>query len=114
MRRQVVLAIMDGVGLTDKYEGNAFLQAKTPNLDKIMNNSISIHAHGHYVGLPSDDDMGNSEVGHNAMGCGQIYAQGSKLVNDAINAAIIFSQKYIQKQQNVDKDKTIVSSWIKK
>lgn len=37
-----------------------------------------------------------------------------KLVNDAINAAIIFSQKYIQKQQNVDKDKTIVSSWIKK
>ncbi len=90
MNRQVVLAIMDGVGLTDKIEGNAFYQAKTPNLDKIMNNSISIHAHGHYVGLPSDDDMGNSEVGHNAMGCGQIYAQGSKLVNDAINTGILF------------------------
>ena len=90
MRRKVVLAIMDGVGLTDKKEGNAFYQAKTPNIDKIMTNSIKIHAHGTYVGLPSDDDMGNSEVGHNAMGCGQIYAQGSKLVNDAINSGILF------------------------
>ena len=90
MRRQVVLAIMDGVGLTDKKEGNAFYQANTPNIDKIMSNSISIHAHGHYVGLPSDDDMGNSEVGHNAMGCGQIYAQGAKLVDDAINSGLLF------------------------
>lgn len=90
MKRQVVLAIMDGVGLTNETKGNAFYHAKTPNLDKIMNNSISIHAHGHYVGLPNDDDMGNSEVGHNAMGCGQIYSQGAKLVNDAINSGILF------------------------
>ena len=90
MKRQVVLAIMDGVGLSEKVEGNAFLNAKTPNIDKIMNNSIVIHAHGTYVGLPSDDDMGNSEVGHNAMGCGQIYSQGAKLVNDAISSGILF------------------------
>ncbi len=93
MRRQVILAIMDGVGLTDETKGNAFYHAKTPNIDRIMNNSISIHAHGTYVGLPSDDDMGNSEVGHNAMGCGQIYAQGSKLVNDAINSGLLFEGK---------------------
>ena len=91
MNRQVVLVIMDGVGLTDKKEGNAFYQANTPNIDKIMSNSIKIHAHGTYVGLPSDDDMGNSEVGHNAMGCGRIYSQGAKLVNDAINSGMIFS-----------------------
>ena len=90
MNRQVVLAIMDGVGLTDKVEGNAFKNANTPNLDKIMSNSISIHAHGTYVGLPSDEDMGNSEVGHNAMGCGQIYSQGAKLVNDAIESGVLF------------------------
>lgn len=90
MKRQVVLAIMDGVGLSEKVEGNAFLNAKTPNIDKIMDNSIVIHAHGTYVGLPSDDDMGNSEVGHNAMGCGQIYSQGAKLVNDAISSGILF------------------------
>lgn len=35
-----------------------------------------IKAHGTAVGLPTDDDMGNSEVGHNALGAGQIYAQG--------------------------------------
>ena len=93
MDRQVVLAIMDGVGLTEKTEGNAFYQANTPNIDKIMSNSICIHAHGHYVGLPNDDDMGNSEVGHNAMGCGQIYAQGAKLVDDAINSGILFEGK---------------------
>ena len=90
MKRKVVLAIMDGVGLTDRKEGNAFYNAKTPNIDKIMDNSIVIHAHGTYVGLPTDDDMGNSEVGHNAMGCGQIYAQGAKLVNDAITSGTLF------------------------
>ena len=91
MNRQIVLVIMDGVGLTKETKGNAFYHANTPNIDKIIFNSISIHAHGTYVGLPSDDDMGNSEVGHNAMGCGQIYAQGAKLVNDAINSGILFS-----------------------
>ena len=96
MKRQVVLAIMDGVGLTSETKGNAFKEANTPNIDKIMENSISIHAHGHYVGLPSDDDMGNSEVGHNAMGCGQIYSQGAKLVNDAINSGILFDGKIWQ------------------
>ena len=93
MDRQVVLVIMDGVGLTDKKEGNAFYHAKTPNIDKMMKNSIKIHAHGTYVGLPSDDDMGNSEVGHNAMGCGQIYSQGAKLVNDAISSGSLFEGK---------------------
>ena len=93
MKRKVVLAIMDGVGLTDRKEGNAFYHAKTPNIDKIMDNSIVIHAHGTYVGLPSDSDMGNSEVGHNAMGCGQIYAQGSKLVNDALETGTLFEGK---------------------
>jgi 2,3-bisphosphoglycerate-independent phosphoglycerate mutase len=35
-----------------------------------------VKAHGTAVGLPTDDDMGNSEVGHNALGAGRIYAQG--------------------------------------
>lgn len=91
MMRQVALVIMDGVGISDLTIGNAYLNANTPNLDKLMNNSIAIHAHGTYVGLPSDEDMGNSEVGHNAMGCGQIYSQGSKLVNDAIESGELFN-----------------------
>ena len=93
--RKLVLVVMDGVGVIDKVEGNAFKNAKTPNIDNLMKNSpnILIHAHGTYVGLPSDDDMGNSEVGHNAIGCGQIYSQGAKLVNEAIESKEMFKSK---------------------
>ena len=52
--------------------------------------NIQLKAHGSAVGLPSDDDMGNSEVGHNALGAGQVYAQGAKLVNESIASGQIF------------------------
>ena len=80
--KPVVLVVMDGVGLSDKHEGNAVYNAYTPNLDNFFNTCpwTAIKAHGTAVGLPSDDDMGNSEVGHNAIGCGQVYSQGAKLV----------------------------------
>jgi 2,3-bisphosphoglycerate-independent phosphoglycerate mutase len=45
---------------------------------------IRLRAHGTAVGMPSDDDMGNSEVGHNAIGAGQVYSQGAALVANAI------------------------------
>lgn len=46
--------------------------------------NVPLNAHGTYVGLPSDADIGNSEVGHNAIGCGRVFNQGAKLINDAI------------------------------
>lgn len=90
--KKVVLVVMDGIGVSNKKEGNAFLNANTPNLDYLMNNypNTIIHAHGKYVGLPSDEDMGNSEVGHNALGCGQIYSQGAKLVDESIKNKSLF------------------------
>ena len=93
MKNKVVLVIMDGVGLTNDNYGNAFKNAITPNLDYLMKNypMTKLKAHGLAVGLPSDNDMGNSEVGHNALGCGQIYSQGAKLVNEAIENRSIFS-----------------------
>ena len=95
MKNKVVLVIMDGVGYSEKSFGNAVLNASTPTLDMLWNKypHTLIYAHGTHVGLPSDDDMGNSEVGHNAMGCGQIYSQGAKLVNEAINNGDIFNSK---------------------
>lgn len=93
--KKVVLVIMDGIGITDEEFGNAVKGANTPNLDYLMNNypNTLINAHGPYVGLPSDEDMGNSEVGHNAIGCGQIYSQGAKLVNESIESRKIFESK---------------------
>ena len=90
--KPVVLVVMDGVGLSDKHEGNAVYNAYTPNLYNFFNTCpwTAIKAHGTAVGLPSDDDMGNSEVGHNAIGCGQVYSQGAKLVNESIETGKIF------------------------
>ena len=91
-KKPVVLVVMDGVGKTDKDLGNMVMHAYTPTLDEMMSTcpNNTIQAHGTAVGLPSDEDMGNSEVGHNALGCGQIYAQGAKLVNESIESGKLF------------------------
>ena len=76
-KRPVVMVIMDGIGINNDDFGNAVKSAYMPTLEHLLETcpNIQIQAHGTAVGLPSDDDMGNSEVGHNALGCGQIYAQ---------------------------------------
>lgn len=88
----VVVIVMDGVGLSDRVEGNAEKAAYKPNLDRLYSEYqwTKIKAHGTAVGLPSDDDMGNSEVGHNAIGAGQVYSQGAKLVNESIASGDMF------------------------
>ncbi len=93
----LLLVIMDGVGLyrgrAQGYPANAFDLARTPNLDRLMASapvSTRLQAHGRAVGLPSDEDMGNSEVGHNAMGAGRVFDQGAKLVNSAIATGSLF------------------------
>ena len=103
------MVIMDGVGVSDKKEGNAFLNAKTPNLDYLMNNALytTINAHGTYVGLPTDKDMGNSEVGHNAIGCGQIYSQGAKLCNEVIDSKELYNGNTWKELVNYCKDNTL-------
>ncbi len=84
---------MDGIGQSKTGLGDAVTLANTPTLDKLLSTCphTYIKAHGTAVGLPSDDDMGNSEVGHNALGCGQVYSQGAKLVEEAIESGDIFN-----------------------
>jgi 2,3-bisphosphoglycerate-independent phosphoglycerate mutase len=87
----VLVVVMDGVGLGPKNEGNAVHLARKPTLDRLARGpTLELAAHGTAVGLPSDDDMGNSEVGHNALGAGRVFAQGAKLVNAAIASRSIF------------------------
>ncbi|MDD5679153.1 MAG: 2,3-bisphosphoglycerate-independent phosphoglycerate mutase [Kiritimatiellae bacterium] len=88
----VVLAIMDGVGIGKYSEGDAVRSALKPHLDWLKANALAcqLKAHGKAVGLPSDADMGNSEVGHNAIGCGRVYDQGAMLVNAAIASLAMF------------------------
>ena len=89
----VLTIVMDGVGLAPDTISNAVASAYTPTLDMLMKNypMVSLKAHGTAVGLPSDDDMGNSEVGHNALGAGQVFAQGAKLVSQSIESGKMFA-----------------------
>jgi 2,3-bisphosphoglycerate-independent phosphoglycerate mutase len=87
-----VLVVMDGIGRGAGDEADAVAIASTPTLDRLWvpGARAERRAHGKAVGLPSDDDMGNSEVGHNALGAGKVYAQGSLLVGRAIESGALF------------------------
>jgi 2,3-bisphosphoglycerate-independent phosphoglycerate mutase len=84
---------MDGIGIGAGDESDAVASAYTPTLDwlRALPGSMQICAHGKAVGMPSDEDMGNSEVGHNALGAGRVFAQGAKLVSAAIATGAVFS-----------------------
>ncbi len=103
--------VMDGVGLNAPGNGNAVEAAYTPTLDMLMKKypMVTLKAHGTAVGLPSDDDMGNSEVGHNALGSGQVFAQGALLVSNSISSGKMFeSETWKAAVKNVlDNDSTM-------
>ena len=88
----VALVIMDGVGIGKRDESDGVFLAHTPMLDRLFQEPLyaQLKAHGVAVGQPSDEDMGNSEVGHNALGAGRVFVQGARLVNEAIASRRLF------------------------
>ena len=91
-RRPLVLCILDGIGCGRRDAGDAVFLAHTPTLDRLLAHhpNCQLQAHGTAVGMPSDKDMGNSEVGHNAMGAGRVFDQGAKLVELAIESGRVW------------------------
>jgi len=89
----VVLVIMDGVGIGPGDDSDIVAMADTPNLDWLKAGfpNTRLKAHGSAVGMPAEDDMGNSEVGHNAIGAGRVFAQGAKLVNIAVEDGSMYA-----------------------
>ena len=107
----LLLVVADGVGLAEPGPANALSLADTPNIDSLLDSPLStqLHAHGTHVGLPTDDDMGNSEVGHNTLGGGRVFNQGAKLVNTAFSSGSIFeSENWCE----VEKDEH--EGWVRK
>ncbi|KAF8775973.1 hypothetical protein HU200_004110 [Digitaria exilis] len=80
--KPVAVVVLDGWGEANPDEYNCIHGAPEK--------WTLVKAHGTAVGLPSDDDMGNSEVGHNALGAGRIFAQGAKLVDQALASGKIY------------------------
>jgi 2,3-bisphosphoglycerate-independent phosphoglycerate mutase len=93
----LLFVVMDGIGIykgeADGYPGNAFEKAHPEHILSLLNGEkivTQLKAHGTAVGMPSDADQGNSEVGHNAIGAGRIFAQGARLVDEAIDSGRLF------------------------
>ena len=105
----VVILVADGVGIAPAGPSNAVTEANTPTLDWLAEQPLytELAAHGTAVGLPTDGDMGNSEVGHNAIGAGRIFAQGAKLVNQAIASGAVFESDVWQQAISQGKDNTL-------
>ena len=90
----VVCVVMDGVGLGQQDESDGVHLAHTPVLDALIAEEplyCELKAHGTAVGMPSDSDMGNSEVGHNTLGAGRVFPQGAKRVNEAVATGALFN-----------------------
>jgi 2,3-bisphosphoglycerate-independent phosphoglycerate mutase len=94
----LLLIIMDGVGIGKNDESNAVYMADAPVLNRLLKTDLytQLKAHGRAVGLPSDGDMGNSEVGHNALGAGRVFEQGASLVNNALKSGKFFESELWQ------------------
>ena len=101
----VVCVVLDGMGIGKDDNSNGLFVSYIPHIKDLLKGSCvtALAAHGPAVGLPSDGDMGNSEVGHNALGAGRVFAQGAKLVNEAIHSGTLFRgeswKKLAQKAQ---------------
>ncbi len=104
--KPLTIVIMDGIGCRKERTGNAVAEAYTPHLDWLLENCpfTLLKAHGTAVGLPSDEDMGNSEVGHNAIGAGRVFPQGARLVNEAIESGRVFQDKGWRRLMNFARD----------
>jgi 2,3-bisphosphoglycerate-independent phosphoglycerate mutase len=93
----VLVIVMDGVGLGKREIGNAVIQAKAPNLNWLFQNApwLPLTAHGTAVGLPDDTLMGNSEVGHNAIGAGRYIKQGATVIEDLIRTGEFYKSSVL-------------------
>ncbi len=105
----VVLIIMDGVGIGHGDAGDMVAAASKPNLEWLRDNALytSLKAHGLAVGMPSDGDMGNSEVGHNAIGCGRVFDQGALLVQNSVRSGAMFKDETWNQLTSIGPDNSL-------
>lgn len=103
-RRPVLLIILDGFGINPSPEHNGVVQAHTPHLDDYFSRypMTSLQASGHAVGLP-DGQMGNSEVGHLTLGCGQVIRQDLVNIDEAVENGRFYDNQVLL--ETIDKAK---------
>lgn len=97
--RQLINVVMDGYGIGKPDETNAMHQAKLPVMEHLLTEcaNTQLFAHGHHVGLPSDSDLGGSEVGHMTMGAGKTLEQGPTYIQRLIKSGELFKSDSLVK-----------------
>src|SRR3989339_1427359 len=106
IKKPTVLMILDGFGVAPASDGNPIVQADMPNFHKYirMYPTMTIKASGEEVGL-SWGEMGNSEVGHLAIGAGRVYYQTFPRINRDIAAGAFFKNPaFLQAIEQVKKN----------
>lgn len=96
MNKKVGLIIVDGLGLNDKRNGNAFAQAKTPTFDMLLNKypHSKLQTSSFAVGLPQNKP-GNSEIGHLNIGAGRTVTSAlTRINNDIDNNQFIYNPNF--------------------
>ncbi|MDQ7794284.1 MAG: 2,3-bisphosphoglycerate-independent phosphoglycerate mutase [bacterium] len=90
-RRPVALVVLDGLGLSQRREGNAWALASTPNLDRWWRAAprSCLLAAGEAVGL-GPGQMGNSNVGHLNLGAGRVVHQDILRITNAVREGTFF------------------------
>ena len=91
-RGPLIHVVLDGWGVGEPDETNAIHQAVIPVMDGLVQNHpyTQLWTHGKYVGLPSEKDLGGSEVGHMTMGAGVIKQQGPTLIKKLMQSGDFF------------------------
>ncbi len=104
--RPVVLVVLDGWGETMETTGNPFMETKLPTINKLNKfyPKILLEASGLSVGVPWGE-VGNSEVGHQALGSGQIKYQNFPRINLAIEKGDFFTNPAMVKAIQQAKEK---------
>ncbi|MBD3244442.1 MAG: 2,3-bisphosphoglycerate-independent phosphoglycerate mutase [Candidatus Moranbacteria bacterium] len=107
-QKPVVLVVLDGWGNSSQPQGNAILNARIPTfleLDKFYPKTF-LQASGISVGLPWMQ-YGNSEVGHQALGTGQVVFQDLPRISNSIkNGEFFKNPNVIESMKKVKKNKT--------
>ncbi|MDX8396173.1 MAG: 2,3-bisphosphoglycerate-independent phosphoglycerate mutase [Mariprofundaceae bacterium] len=108
-KKPALLIIMDGWGMGTGGPEDAIAQANTPVFDRLWANyaHTELMTHGLHVGLPSDKDMGGSEVGHLTMGAGQVLDQGPTRINKAIDDGSFFESDALKQMIEQGKNNTL-------
>ena len=104
--KPLVLCILDGCGIRNESDGNAFKNAYKPTIDMLLSkypHSI-LEASGPFVGLPQGQ-MGTSEVGHMNIGAGRIALQPLEAINASIEDKSLFNNKELKNFPFISKTK---------